>query len=345
VSGMGRARMGWVAYGTLGSLWSSAQFADARNVSVQVIQSYVQTGQYGWSPSHVCSVRNAWAAVGIGNGDADCDGVEDNQEPDNDNDSIPDGQDNCPFLSNPVQTDSDGDGLGDTCDGDADQDGLPNASDNCWLVANPNQADGDNDGNGDACDDGDYDGVIDLADNCPGVANWLQLDQDDDGIGDACDTDLDDDGVPNPVDNCPKDYNPDQTDTDGGGWGDVCDPNPDTPFDEYTFFLGQKLALLVWQEKPVPIPIDPCRCPEKLLDPLFRQQVILEELPRGARAWISDAQGKVVRNPVEGHGGIVGLRFRPRGGQQLYLNIALSPELVGGEIEVAGTLIEALAER
>ncbi len=103
--------------------------------------------------------------------------------------------------------------------GDADGDGVPDANDNCPSVFNPvrpvdgdAQADHDADGDGDACDpcpidprtedcrppdpnDGDGDGVPDHRDVCPGLFDPDQADSDGDGHGDGCDA-------------CPEDPNP-----------------------------------------------------------------------------------------------------------------------------------------
>ena len=80
-----------------------------------------------------------------------------------DGDGIRNEDDNCPFVSNPLQEDSDGDGIGNVCDNapkaknvnqhDTDFDKVGDVIDNCKLVANPDQKNSDHDGLGDACDD------------------------------------------------------------------------------------------------------------------------------------------------------------------------------------------------
>lgn len=101
---------------------------------------------------------------------------------DTDGDGVPNEQDKCPTVFDPIrpmdnaaQPDTDGDGVGDACDvcpldansmactvadpNDRDADGIPNAGDNCPDTANADQADADMDGKGDVCD------------ACPGDAN------------------------------------------------------------------------------------------------------------------------------------------------------------------------------
>ncbi|MAT93599.1 MAG: hypothetical protein CME59_13460 [Halioglobus sp.] len=72
---------------------------------------------------------------------------------DDDGDGISDVADNCPFVSNPNQSNTDGaDDGGDACDDDDDNDGWEDFYDNCPRIANPDQLDSDDNGRGDACE-------------------------------------------------------------------------------------------------------------------------------------------------------------------------------------------------
>lgn len=154
-----------------------------------------------------------------------------------DNDGIMNRLDNCPFRSNPDQSDIDGDGIGDVCDldnfnknffdRDNDHDGIPDSLDNCPFIYNPNQKDSNADKKGDACNDDDRDGIIGYKDNCPNVYNQDQKDKNKDGIGDVCESDIDGDDIFDSVDNCVNIPNPDQEDLDNDNIGDVCDNCPD----------------------------------------------------------------------------------------------------------------------
>ena len=168
---------------------------------------------------------------------------------DSDNDSIPDGADNCPFIPNgpDLGTCTAGENIGNICinnsecglDGfcsmsqeDSDNDTIGDVCDNCPDVGNPNQEDGDSDGIGDACDDCtdiDTDGICNDIDNCPYRYNPAQTDQNGNEIGDTCDTDTQDndgDGVDNRTDNCDSILNFYQLDADNDTIGDVCDSTP-----------------------------------------------------------------------------------------------------------------------
>jgi murein DD-endopeptidase MepM/ murein hydrolase activator NlpD len=79
-----------------------------------------------------------------------------------DDDTIPDGPDNCPLAPNAEQTNDDGDAFGDACD-------------LCPAVAQRGRFDSDHDGVGDPCD------------LCPFVGDTGQVDSDADGSGDLCD--------------------------------------------------------------------------------------------------------------------------------------------------------------
>ena len=244
VRGIGRVKVSFIYYKALTELHSSADFEDVRMKSIEVAQSFVDEGLHGMSDEDVCSVKNAFAAVGIGPPDFDCDGIDDDVDPDDDGDSVEDGRDNCLFLPNMDQTDTDEDGQGDACDQDDDGDGLNDELDNCPLTSNACQYDEDGDGVGEACDDEDGDGVFNdgdascslgnrpcdsnerenCDDNCAFTYNYRQEDLNDNGIGDVCDADPDGDGIPNHWgDNCPEIPNQNQDDQDGDGYGDACD--------------------------------------------------------------------------------------------------------------------------
>jgi hypothetical protein len=162
---------------------------------------------------------------GVPNGPDNCRDQANPRQADVDRDGVGDACDNCPPLPNYDQADEDGDGEGDECQGkalpggDLDGDGVPNGDDLCTEAVDPDNADSDNDEVGDVCD------------NCPSAANSAQVDEDGDGVGDACDTDAptsdtDGDGIADKDDKCPELASTDNVDGDKDGWGDACDNCP-----------------------------------------------------------------------------------------------------------------------
>ncbi|MBK8270555.1 MAG: M4 family metallopeptidase [Planctomycetes bacterium] len=227
VTGIGREKAMRLFYYVLtGRLGSGSQFADSRNATVSLAREWALNNNVnGFNMGDVCNIINAYASVGIGAIDLDCDGYDDFEDSDDDQDFVPDFRDNCVRTKNPFQEDNDRDGIGDACDGDDDNDGVADNVDGCPFNFNPDQADTDGDG------------VMDACDNCPNTselipgpdfrlvryANPDQTDTDHDGQGNICDADDDNDGVLDEVDNCPITRNPDQIDLNGDGIGLVCD--------------------------------------------------------------------------------------------------------------------------
>ena len=249
ISAIGREKVAQLYYATMISLPSNASFQITKSLMVARAQLWAARSENGFTSTDVCMVINAWAAVGIGDGDADCDGRWDSTETDRDGDFIPDGSDNCRSIPNIRQEDSDGDHWGDVCDDDLDGDGATNDIDNCPSLVNSDQGDSDEDGTGDPCEDSDGDGIIDFIDNCEEIHNPWQENNDGDLEGDVCDDNNDNDAFPNDVDFCPllgtetnldsdgdevgddcdncELTNPDQRDTDGDGVGDACTDDAD----------------------------------------------------------------------------------------------------------------------
>jgi len=227
VTAIGEAKTERLWYHVLNhGLWWSSQFADARDAFVSTAKAFAAKKKFAFTAQDACSVQNAWAAVGIGAGDLDCDGVVDSADPDVDGDTVPDVKDNCPVNFNPAQTDTDKDLAGDACDSDDDGDGRSDATDNCPLIANPLQSNAHPGPKGDACDDQDGDGVMDATDNCTFVPNPDQKDADANTGGDVCDDDDDNDTILDSFDNCPLMKNFTQADGDADDVGDACDLCP-----------------------------------------------------------------------------------------------------------------------
>ncbi len=116
----------------------------------------------------------------------DGDGMADCLDPDDDNDGVLDGNDNCPLVSNFDQANNDGDSMGDACDPDDDNDGDPDATDcedfNAAIYT----------GAAEVCNgiDDDCDATVD-----EGFSNF-----DNDGMADCVDPDDDNDGDPDATD-------------------------------------------------------------------------------------------------------------------------------------------------
>ena len=156
--------------------------------------------------------------------DFDNDGMPNEQDLDDDNDTVPDTLDLFP-LNASESKDFDGDGIGDNADIDDDNDNVPDTQDAFPYDVTENN-DNDGDGIGDNRDnDDDNDLVLDTQDAFPFDPSE-SLDSDGDGIGNNADPDDDNDGGTDDNDAFPLD--PTETiDSDGDGIGNNADPDDD----------------------------------------------------------------------------------------------------------------------
>lgn len=210
VAGIGLEKVKQIKFRALRALPANASFADARAREIAAAEDLARRGELGFVAADACTVRNAWAAVGVGRGDSNCDGKEDDFN-DVDKDLIPDVIDNCRRVANPGQQNADGDRYGDACD-------------NCPNVPNDGQEDADDDKTGDVCDrDRDGDGCDNDVDQhpdsrvarigsavnvlCPDRSSPVYgseaVDTDGDGQRNCRDTDDDQDDIPDDQDPCP----------------------------------------------------------------------------------------------------------------------------------------------
>lgn len=160
--------------------------------------------------------------------DTDKDGLSDQDDPDDDNDSSPDETDKFPLDKNEWE-DTDGDSIGDNADTDDDNDGILDEQDS--FPKNPMESeDTDKDGLGNNIDeDDDNDGITDAAEQGTGTNPLISdsdgdtvkdkedafplnekewSDYDKDGIGNNADTDDDDDEILDEEDFDPQNKGP-----------------------------------------------------------------------------------------------------------------------------------------
>ncbi len=154
---------------------------------------------------------------------------------DTDGDGVTDGNDDCPEIFGPINTNG--------CP-DSDNDGIANSKDACPENAGPIETNG--------CPDADGDGVWDNNDNCPDLAGLKKLDgcpdMDEDGVADINDLcpevagaidmdgcpDTDGDLIHDGIDKCPDEPGVEEgngcpyADTDGDGVIDEEDMCPET---------------------------------------------------------------------------------------------------------------------
>nr|HEX4318848.1 OmpA family protein [Kofleriaceae bacterium] len=117
-------------------------------------------------------------------------------DPDTDNDGIPDSRDKCPRVPEDLDGYQDEDGCPED---DNDKDGIPDTVDKC--PNDPEDRDGFEDADGCPDPDNDHDGFADKIDKCPNDPEDYDNFEDDDGCPDP---DNDKDGILDAQDKCPN---------------------------------------------------------------------------------------------------------------------------------------------
>jgi len=100
----------WQGGGCVGVALYTADF--------QVLVGLSATTHVRFTASSTAAGYNLVTTAAVVNLDTDGDGIADATDPDDDNDGVLDGNDNCPLVANADQADKDNDGIGNTCDPD-----------------------------------------------------------------------------------------------------------------------------------------------------------------------------------------------------------------------------------
>lgn len=187
--------------------------------------------------------------------DTDRDSIANRDDPDDDNDGVPDLNDALPYDER-VGGDFDLDGVDNITDSDDDNDGVEDIQDDFPYDASETK-DSDEDGIGNNADpDDDNDGIADVDDTAP-LDPQVSGDFDGDGVDNIYDSDDDNDGVVDSQDHFPRDSG-ESRDFDGDGVGDNADTDDDNDnlldSEDRANIVGNKSVYM--QEEPIQLRVE-----------------------------------------------------------------------------------------